>query len=113
MAEGDSVQALKERYNRLVQNGKNTEGTGVLRRIKRAKRHSREVTRRSKHRLPWCIALLYSLDAPRKHSAHRQYDGALPTLRKRKEVPRPLLSMLLIMMPATATYRLAFFLQCP
>ena len=42
MAEGDSVQALKERYNRLVQNGKNTEGTGVLRRIKREMRHAEQ-----------------------------------------------------------------------
>lgn len=42
MADGDSVQALKERYNRLVQNGKNTEGTGVMRRIQREIRHAEQ-----------------------------------------------------------------------
>lgn len=30
-----SVEALKDRYNRLVRNGKNSEGTGVLRKIQR------------------------------------------------------------------------------
>lgn len=29
------IQILEERYNRLLRNGKNSEGTGVLRRIQR------------------------------------------------------------------------------
>lgn len=42
MAKDDSVKALKERYNRLVQNGKNADGTGVLRRIQREIRHAEQ-----------------------------------------------------------------------
>lgn len=30
-----SIKILEERYNRLARNGKNSEGTGVLRRIQR------------------------------------------------------------------------------
>lgn len=37
-----SVQALQERYNRLLHNGKNTEGSGVLRKIQREIRHARQ-----------------------------------------------------------------------
>lgn len=31
----ESIVALEERYNRLLRNGKNSEGQGVLRRIRR------------------------------------------------------------------------------
>lgn len=31
----DSIKVLEERYNRLARNGKNSEGQGVLRRIRR------------------------------------------------------------------------------
>lgn len=42
MADGYSAQALRERYNRLAQNGKNKEGTGVLRHIQREIRHAEQ-----------------------------------------------------------------------
>lgn len=35
-----SVKALQDRYNRLLQNGKNTEGSGVLRKIQREIRNA-------------------------------------------------------------------------
>lgn len=42
MADKYPSQALRERYNRLAQNGKNKEGTGVLRRIQREIRHAEQ-----------------------------------------------------------------------